>query len=136
MPVEPGSNDRRWRMMVAVATIVAPLFAVLWLGVTLTSEGASLSLAVIKIVFALIAVGTGILGVRWPTASGAALLVQALAVVAWMLLRVENYPPYGALRTALLLAVPLGASGIALILADGMKAGTWPPRRFRELSGD
>jgi hypothetical protein len=117
-----------------VATIVAPLFAVLWLGITLTSDIATLPIAVVKIVFTLIAVGTGILGVRWPTAAGAALVIEALAVVAWIVLKVEDYPPFGALRTGLLLAVPLGISGVALVLADGIKAGTWPPRRFRELT--
>jgi hypothetical protein len=124
---EPGS----WRTMVIVAAIAAPLFAVLWLGITLTSHATALSIAVVKIVFTMVAVGTAVLGVRWATVSGIALLIESLAVIAWIVLKVESYPPYGALRTGLLLAAPLAIAGVLFVLADGIKAGTWPPARFR-----
>jgi len=127
-----GTSDRKgWRTLVVVAALAAPLFAVLWLGITLTSSVDTLPFAVVKIVFTIAAVVTALLGIRWATASGIALFTEALLVVAWMLLKVEHYTPYGALRTALLLTVPLVASGLTFILADGMRAGTWPPERFR-----
>ncbi len=124
---EPGS----WRTLVIVAAIAAPLFTVLWLGITLTTHSTTLTIAVVKIVFSIIAVATAAHGIRWATAAGIALLVQALAVVAWIALKMETYPPYGALRTGLLLAAPLAIAGILFVLADGIKAGTWPPARLR-----
>jgi hypothetical protein len=124
---EPGS----WRTLVIVAAIAAPLFAVLWLGITLTTHTTTLTIAVVKIVFTIIAVVTAACGVRWATAAGIALLIEGIAVVAWIVLKVETYPPYGALRTGLLLAAPLAIAGILFVLADGIKAGTWPPARFR-----
>jgi hypothetical protein len=124
---EPGP----WRTLVVVAAIAAPLFAVLWLGITLTTHSTTLTIAVVKIVFTILAVGTAVCGIRWATAAGTALLIEAVAVVAWIALKVESYPPFGALRTGLLLAAPLGIAGILFVLADGIKAGTWPPARFR-----
>jgi hypothetical protein len=124
---EPGS----WRTLVIVAAIAAPLFAVLWLGITLTTHATTLTVAVVKIVFTIVAVGTAACGVRWATAAGIALLIEAALVAAWIALRVETYPPHGALRTGLLLAAPLAAAGILFVLADGIRAGTWPPARFR-----
>ncbi len=127
---EPGS----WKTFVVLAAIVAPVFAVLWLGITLCDANESVPTAVVKIVFTIIAVGTGVSGVKWATAAGAALLIESLAVILWIVLKAATYPPFGALRTALLLAVPLAVSGATFILADGIKAGTWPPARFRSLS--
>jgi hypothetical protein len=124
---EPGP----WRTLVIVAAIAAPLFAVLWLGITLTTHTTTLTVAVVKIVFTIVAVGTAACGIRWATAAGIALVVEAALVVVWIALRVETYPPHGAIRTGLLLAAPLGAAGILFVLADGIKAGTWPPTRFR-----
>ncbi len=124
---EPGS----WRTLVIVAAIVAPLFTVLWLGITLTTHSTTLTIAVVKIVFSIIAVATAAYGIRWATAAGITLLVQALAVVAWIAFRMETYPPHGALRTGLLLAAPLAIAGILFVLAEGIKAGTWPPARLR-----
>jgi hypothetical protein len=105
------------------------VFAVLWLGMTLTAEPESLLVAVVKILFTILVVLAAIAGLRWFTAAGIALLAAALLAVAWVMLRAPYYPPYGALRTVLLLAVPVGVSGILLVLAGGMKAGTWPPGR-------
>jgi hypothetical protein len=130
-----GDTRTPWRTLVALGAIIAPAFAVMWLGLTLTTGGASIAFALVKIIFTIVAVLTGLAGIRWATAAGAALLMEALAVALWMILRVEDYPPFGALRTALMLAVPLGVSGVILILADGMRAGTWPPARFRESAG-
>lgn len=131
MGAQPTREATSWRTLVAVGAISAPLFAVIWLGTTLASGGTSVAFAVLKILFTIVAVATGLAGIRWATAAGIALLLEALAVVAWIILRVEEYPPFGLLRTVLLLAVPLGAAGVVLILADGLKAGTWPPNRFR-----
>lgn len=127
----PTGESVNWRTLVAVGAIAAASFAVLWLGVTLASGGTSVAFALLKIIFTIVAVGTAVAGIRWATAAGIALLVEALAVAAWIVLKVESYPPFGMLRTALLLAAPLGASGVLLILADGIRAGTWPPARFR-----
>lgn len=113
-----------------MAALVTPIFTVLWLGVTLTSEPGSLPRAVVKIVFTIVAVGTAALGIKWRTASGVALLVEALVVVVWMLVKNDVYAPGGLLRTSLLLAAPLLASGVLYILAGGMEAGTWPPKRL------
>ena len=129
-----GSTDRtriRWWSLALVAAIIAPVFTVLWLGVTLTSDVERLPTAVIKIAFTVLAVGTAALGIKWRTAAGAALLVEFLVVVAWMLIRIDVYSPTGLLRTSLLLAAPLAVSGILYVLAGGMEAGTWPSSRLR-----
>lgn len=131
MATRAAGDKANWRTLVAVGTIAAPSFAILWLGITLASGGTSVAFALVKIVFTIVAVVTAAAGVRWATAAGIALLFEALAVAVWMVLRVETYPPFGMLRTVLLLAAPLGASGVLLILADGIRAGTWPPARFR-----
>ncbi len=131
MSDEKHRERESWKTFAAIAALVAPLFAVLWLGVTLTTDCGSFTLAVVKIVFAILVVGTGITGIRWMTASGLTLLVEALLVVLWVALRIESYPPNGALRTLTILAVPTALSGILFVLAGGMKAGTWPPARFR-----
>jgi hypothetical protein len=131
MPNEKNTESESWKTFAAIAALVAPLFAVLWLGVTLTTDCGSFTLAVIKIVFAILVVGTGITGIRWMTASGITLLVEALLVVLWVVLRIESYPPNGALRTITILAVPVTLSGVLFVLAGGMKAGTWPPARLR-----
>ncbi len=127
----PGS----WRPFAILGAVIAPVFAVMWLGLTLTVGGASIAFALVKIIFTILAVATGLAGIKWATAAGSALLVEAIAVALWIALKVEAYPPHGALRTALLLAVPLGVSGVLLILADGIRAGTWPPARFRQATG-
>jgi len=131
MDVQAGTEPGPWRTLVVVAAIAAPIFAVLWLGITLTSHPTSLALAVVKIVFTIVVVASGLSGIRWATAAGIALLVEALAVVVWIALKVETYPPHGVLRTGLLLAAPVGIAGVLFVLADGIKAGTWPPARFR-----
>jgi O-antigen/teichoic acid export membrane protein len=136
MKADGESARKGWRTLIVLAALAAPLFAVLWLGITLTSSVDTLPIAVVKIVFTIAAVVTALLGIRWATASGIALLIEALLVVAWMLLKVEQYTPYGALRTALLLTTPLAASGLMFVLADGMRAGTWPPQRFRRRRAD
>jgi len=118
-----------WKPLAVAAAVAAAVFAVLWLGMTLTAEPESLLVAVVKIVFTILVVLAAIAGLRWLTAAGIALLAAALLAVAWVLLRAPYYPPYGALRTVLLLVVPVGASGVLLVLAGGMKAGTWPPGR-------
>lgn len=118
-----------WKPLAVTAAVVAPVFAVLWLGMTLTAEPESLLIAVAKIVFTILIVLGAIAGLRWFTASGIALAAGALLATAWVLLRAPYYPPHGALRTLLLLIAPVGAAGILLILAGGMKAGTWPPIR-------
>ncbi len=129
-----GSADGtriRWWSLALVAAIVTPVFTVLWLGVTLTSDIERLPTAVVKIAFTVLAVGTAALGVKWRTAAGAALLVEFLVVVAWMLIKADVYSPTGLLRTSLLLAAPLAVSGILYVLAGGMEAGTWPSSRLR-----
>lgn len=131
MDPQPRTEPGSWRTLVVVAAIAAPLFAVLWLGITLTSHSATLALAVVKIVFTIVAVVSALSGIKWATAAGIALLIEALAVAAWIVLKVETYPPYGAVRTGFLLAAPLAIAGILFVLADGIKAGTWPPARFR-----
>jgi hypothetical protein len=130
MEGSPRPVRGKWPTLVAVGAVVAPVAAVLWLGVTLTITSPSLTFAVVKIVFTIIAVVTAIAGARWATAAGTALLIEALAVVVWITLKVEHYPPHGALRTALMLAVPLAVSGILFVLAGGIRAGTWPRARF------
>jgi hypothetical protein len=135
VPEAQANVQRYWRTFVILGTAIAPAFAVLWLGLTLTTGGASIAFALVKIVFTIVVVLTGLTGIRWSTAAGSALLVEALAVALWMVLKVEDYARYGALRTSLMLAVPLALSGVLLILADGMRAGTWPPARFREAAG-
>jgi hypothetical protein len=129
--VQPASEATSWRTLVAIGAVAAPAFSVLWLSVTLAGGGTSVAFALVKIIFTITAVATGVAGVRWATAAGIALLIEALAVAAWIVLKVETYPTFGVLRTALLLALPLGVSGVLFILADGMRAGTWPPARFR-----
>ena len=129
-----GSADKirnRWWALALVAAIVTPVFTVLWLGVTLTSDVERLPTAVVKIAFTVLAVGTAALGVKWRTAAGTALLVEFLVVVAWMLIKADVYSPTGLLRTSLLLAAPLAVSGVFYILAGGMEAGTWPSSRLR-----
>jgi len=131
----PEINDRkqnRWWALALIAAIVTPVLTVLWLGLTLTSEGDGLPTAVVKIVFTIIAVGTAALGIRWRTAAGSALLVECLVVVLWMLFKANVYTPPGLVRTALLLATPLLVSGSLYVFAGGMEAGTWPPARFKE----
>ena len=128
-----ADKDRnRWWALALVAAIVTPVFTVLWLGVTLTSDFERLPTAMVKIALTIVAVGTAALGIRWRTAAGAALLVEFLVVVAWMLIKADAYSPTDLLRTLLLLAVPLAVSGVLYVLAGGMEAGTWPPSRFRK----
>ena len=121
-----------WWALALVAAIVVPVFTVLWLGVTLTSDIERLPTAMVKIIFTIIAVGTAALGIRWRTAAGTALLVEFLVVVAWMLIKADVYSPTGLLRTSLLLAAPLAVSGLLYVLAGGMEAGTWPPSKSRK----
>ncbi len=64
------------------------------------------------------------------TAGGTILSLQTLVALAWVLLRIEVYPPHGPIRTVFLLIVPLAISGVLLIFAGGLRAGTWPPGRF------
>jgi hypothetical protein len=109
---------------------LAPVFAVLWLGLALNSNSTSFALALAKIIFAMVAVGSGILGTRWLTAGGVLLSLQTLVALAWVLLRLEVYPAHGLMRTVFLLIVPLAVSGVLLIFAGGLRAGTWPPARF------
>ena len=133
----PATEERRsgtWRALALLAAVVAPVFTVLWLGITLTSDSESLPTAVVKIVFVIIAVGSAAMGARWRTASGVALLAEALVVVAWILIKADVYSPQGLLRTSLLLALPLAVSGALYVFAGGMEAGTWPPSRFRNNS--
>ncbi len=130
-----GTADKsrnRWWALALVAAIVTPVFTVLWLGVTLTSDFEKLPTAMVKIIFTIVAVGTAALGIRWRTAAGAGLLAELLVVVAWMLIKADVYSPTGLLRTSLLLAAPLAVSGVLYVLAGGMEAGTWPPSRFRK----
>lgn len=126
------AEPRGWRTMTFIGAIVAPVFAVLWLGLSLNADSTPFALALAKIIFAMVAVGAGILGTRWMTAGGAVLSLQTLIALNWVLLRIEIYPPHGLLRTVLLLVLPLAASGVLLIFAGGLRAGTWPPKRFRE----
>ena len=132
MSPETEKKLESWKTLVAVAALVAPVFAVLWLGLTLTSNGESFPLAVAKIVFTILAVVTAISGIRWMTTSGIVLLAEASLVFLWVGFRIEGYPPYGPVRTIFLLAIPVAVSGILFVLAGGIKAGTWPPARFRE----
>lgn len=128
--MERGPETRGgWKPLAVTAAVVSSVFAVLWLGMTLTAEPESLLIAVIKIVFTILVVLAAIAGLRWFTASGISLVVGAVLAAAWVLLRAPYYPPYGPLRTFLLLIVPVGVSGILLILAGGIRAGTWPPAR-------
>jgi len=126
-----SSAGIRWKVPAAFATALAPVAAVLWLGLTLSAACAPFHLAVVKIIFTIAVVLTALAGIRWSTASGIALFGEAVLVVVWVALKLDNYSPYGALRTLLLLAVPVGVSGIILILAGGIRAGTWPPRPRR-----
>ncbi len=119
-----------WRMMTLLGAILAPVSAVLWLGLALNADSTSFALALAKIIFAMVAVGAGILGMRWSTAGGAVLSLQTLVALAWVLLRFEVYPPHGPIRTVFLLIVPLAVSGVLLIFAGGLRDGTWPPGRF------
>ncbi len=122
----------RWWALALVGAIVVPVFAVLWLGVTLTSDIESLPTAMVKIIFTIVVVGTAALGIKWRTAAGTALLVECLVVVTWMLIKADVYSPTGLLRTSLLLAAPLAVSGLLYVLAGGMEAGTWPPAKSRK----
>ncbi len=125
-------SRNRWWALALVGAIVVPVFAVLWLGVTLTSDIESLPTAMVKIIFTIVAVGTAALGIKWRTAAGTALLVECLVVVAWMLIKADVYSPTGLLRTSLLLAAPLAVSGLLYVLAGGMEAGTWPAAKSRK----
>jgi hypothetical protein len=118
-----------WKPLAVTAALVAAVFAVLWLGMTLTAEPESLLVAVVKIVFTILVVLAAIAGLKWFTASGIALAVGAVLAAAWVVLRAPYYPPYGALRTLLLLILPVAVSGVLLILAGGIRAGTWPRTR-------
>lgn len=132
-----GRRDRnRWWLLALIAATVTPVFVVLWLGVTLTSDEERLPAAVVKIVFTIVAVGTAALGIRWRTASGTALIAESLVVVAWMLIRADAYSHDGLVRTSLLLAAPLFVSGSLYVLAGGMEAGTWPPSKSRNKTVD
>jgi hypothetical protein len=122
----------RWWALALIAAIVTPVFAVLWLGVTLTSNIDTLPTAVVKIVFTIVTVGTAALGIKWRTAAGAGLLLLVLVVVLWMLVKADVYSTTGLVRTSLLLAAPMAVSGVLYVFAGGMEAGTWPPSRFRE----
>ncbi len=119
-----------WRVMTLLGAILAPVFAVLWLGLALNADSTPFALALAKIIFAMVAVGAGILGMRWSTAGGTILSLQTLVALAWVLLRIEVYPPHGLIRVVFLLIVPLAISGVLLIFAGGLRAGTWPPGRF------
>ncbi|MEA3408769.1 MAG: hypothetical protein U9Q95_00295 [Candidatus Eisenbacteria bacterium] len=132
MVAAADTKRNRWWALALVAAIVAPVFTVLWLGVTLTSDIETLPTAMVKIAFTIVAVGSAALGIRWRTAAGAALLVEFLVVAAWMLIKADVYSPTGLLRTSLLLAAPLAVSGVLYVFAGGMEAGTWPPARFRK----
>jgi hypothetical protein len=127
--VRTQESREGWKPLAVTAAVVAPVFAVLWLGMTLTAEPESLLIAVVKIVFTILVVMAAIAGLRWFTASGIALMVGAVLAGAWVLLRAPYYPPHGTLRTLLLLIVPVGVAGILLVLAGGMRAGTWPASR-------
>jgi peptidoglycan/LPS O-acetylase OafA/YrhL len=126
------TKRNRWWALALIGAVVVPVFTVLWLGVTLTSDVETLPTAMVKIAFTIVAVGTAALGIRWKTAAGAALLIEFLVVAVWMLVKADVYSPTGLLRTSLLLAAPLVISGILYVLAGGMEAGTWPPSKSRE----
>ena len=126
---EQSGRGLRWKMLTAAAAALAPVVAVLWLGLTLSAAPVPFHQAIVKIVFAIAVVLTGLAGVRWSTAAGIALLGEAALVVVWVALRIDDYSPYGALRTLLLLAVPVGLCGVIFVLAGGIRAGTWPPKR-------
>ncbi|MBD3368443.1 MAG: hypothetical protein GF405_09785 [Candidatus Eisenbacteria bacterium] len=130
----PDVNGRQthWQVLTALAAVLAPVAAVLWLGLTLSADCAPFHLALVKIIFTIAVVLTGLAGVRWSTASGITLLGEAALIVVWVALKLDDYSPYGALRTLFLLAVPVGISGVIFVLAGGMRAGTWPPRNRRE----
>jgi len=130
VPLDGISKHNRWWALALIAAIVTPVFAVLWLGVTLTSDIDTLPTAVVKIVFTIVTVGTAALGIKWRTAAGAGLLVLVLVVVLWMLIKADVYSSQGLVRTSLLLAAPMAVSGVLYVLAGGMEAGTWPPARF------
>jgi len=130
MDIPTSHEPKGWRTMSLVGAVIAPVFAVLWLGLALDADSTPFALALAKIIFAMIAVGAGVLGTRWMTVGGVILSLQTLIALAWVLLRIEVYPPHGALRIILLLIVPLAVSGVLLIFADGLRAGTWPPDRF------
>lgn len=125
----PSDDTGAWKLLAIAAAVAAAVFAVLWLGMTLTAEPERLLVAVVKIVYTILIVLAAMAGLRWHTAAGIGLVAAALLAVAWVLLRAPYYPPLGALRTLLLLAVPVGLSGVFLVLAGGIKAGTWPPDR-------
>jgi len=122
----------RWWVLALAGAVVVPVFTVLWLGVTLTSDVERLPTAMVKIAFTIAAVGTAALGIKWRTAAGVALLVEFLVVAVWILVKVDVYSPTGLLQTSLLLAAPLAVSGVLYVLAGGMEAGTWPPSRSRK----
>jgi len=125
------TTSGRWRATVAAAAFGAPVFAVFWLALTLTAEPSGLPSAIVKIVFTIAAVVTALTGIRWTTTSGFLLFLESLAALLWVILHADSYEPSGAARTILLLIAPLAFAGITLVLAGGVKAGTWPPARFR-----
>lgn len=128
----PAERPARWNALATVAAIAAPTCTVVWLGVTLTAEPATLAIAILKIVFTILVVQAAIAGLRWYTASGIALAAAAVLAMLWVVLRAPKYTAHGALWTVLLLIVPLAVCGILLVLAGGFIAGTWPPRRLRQ----
>jgi len=125
------TTTSRWRATVAAAAFGAPVLVVLWLALALTVDPPGLPSAIVKIVFAIVAVVTALAGVRWATTAGFLLFFESLAALLYVLLRAETYEPPAAARTVLLLILPLAVAGITLVLAGGVRAGTWPPARFR-----
>lgn len=130
MPDRPVAGAEGWKPMALVATLVAAAFPIVWLAVTLTTHYATVPSAIVKIIFTIVVVLTAASGLRWITTSGVLLLGEGLVALAWVILRADAYPPYGVLRTVLLLIVPLVVASALLILAGGLRAGTWPRARF------
>lgn len=126
----PVAGAEGWKPMTLIAALVAASFSIVWLAITLTAHGASVPSAIVKIVFTIVVVMTAASGLVWITASGILLLAEALVALVWVILRADAYPPYGVLRTVLLLIVPLASAAALMILAGGIRAGTWPPARF------
>lgn len=131
MSSTPGGRSAGALWLGGVPVIAAPSFAVLWLALALTSEGGGLAAAVIKIVFCLVVVGTTVSGIKWTTASGLALFIEAMAALVWVAIRADKLPPLTVARSTLLLGVPLAVCGVMLVLYGGLRAGTWPPARAR-----
>jgi len=136
MSDRPAAETEAWRPMTLVAAIVAATFAIVWLAITLTTQSATVPSAIVKIVFTIVVVASAGSGLRWITTSGILLLAEALVALAWVILRADVYPPHGVLRTVLLLIVPLAAAATLMVLAGGLRAGTWPPARLSSSKGD